>query len=235
MQRNIADFESRARKLVEGVSPDLGTVPPDVAAKMLNDRLSDAKDAETRSAVAARRLGEAVRNRAMADTALGEALGVLATLVAELPPGLKPADFLAHVHERDRLLLSLTERRMQLIAQSDGHSEESLRSDLATFDADRAEAALKSLTEEDEKLDQEAREVFAEHDRAVRDRAAWEQGIGAEVAVQQRRNAEAELAAASREWAVLKLGALLMETSSNATELVSKIRWYPEQLPFSKL
>jgi chromosome segregation protein len=85
-----------------------------------------------------------------------------------------------------------------------------LRSDLAAFDADSAAAALKALAGEDERLDQEAQEVFAAHDRAARQRVVLEQGVGAEVAVQQRRNAEAELALVAREWAVLKLGSLLI-------------------------
>jgi chromosome segregation protein len=47
----------------------------------------------------------------------------------------------------------------------------------------------------------------------VRRRAEAEQGMGAEVAVQQQSSAEVELLAASREWLILKFGALLVATA----------------------
>ena len=72
---------------------------------------------------------------------------------------------------------------------------------------------LKTLAEEEAGLDREAQEVFATYDREMRERAALEQGIGAELALQQRRSAEAELTTAAREWTVLKLGALLIGTT----------------------
>jgi uncharacterized protein YhaN len=78
------------------------------------------------------------------------------------------------------------------------------------FDADQAEVALNELAAEEDVLDRQAQEVFAERDRLVRELATLEQGVGAEIALQQRRNAEAELLDAAREWMVLKLGALLI-------------------------
>lgn len=210
MQRNINNFEVPATKLIESLAPDLAKMPGDVAMKVLNDRLSEAKATETRRNVAAKRLAEEARAKTEADVVFREAEVALAALAAELPVGLDPAEFLARAGEREKLLHALAERRSQLIAQADGHSEENLRYGLAAFDADSAEAALKALAGEDERLEQEAREVFAAHDRAVRQRAGYEQGVGAEVAAQQRRNAEAELAILAREWAVLKLGSLLI-------------------------
>jgi len=210
MKRNITNFEARTKALVENLAPDLATMPSDAAAKILNDRLSQAKVAEARKTEAAGRLDEATRNRETADAAFRDAVTSLEALAAQLPNGTDLNEFLLRIGERDGLLRTLADRRVQLIAQADGHNEESLRSDLASFDPDQAEAALKALSGDDERLDQEAREVFAARDRKLRERAQWEQGIGAEVAVQQRRSAEAELAIAAREWVVLKLGALFI-------------------------
>lgn len=210
MKRNITNFEAHTKALVEKLAPDLATMPSDAAAKILNDRLSQAKVAEARKTGAAGRLDEATRNREMTDAAFRDAGTSLEALAAQLPNGTDLNEFLLRIGERDGLLRTLADRRVQLIAQADGHDEESLRSDLASFDPDQAAAALKALSGDDERLDQEAREVFAARDRKLRERAQWEQGIGAEVAVQQRRSAEAELAIAAREWVVLKLGALFI-------------------------
>lgn len=213
MQRNIEDFEGRAKNLLEGIAPDLTTLPADAAVKALNERVATARAAESWKAESARRLTETVRAREEADIAFAEADAALATLAAKLPPDSDLADLLARLTQHDDLLDALNERRTQLIAQAEGHDEDRLRADLATFNSDEAEATLKALTEEDEALDSEAQEVFAAHDRAVRERAALERGVGAEIAAQQRRNAEAELIAVSREWMVLKLGALLISTA----------------------
>jgi chromosome segregation protein len=210
MQRNINNFEVPAMKLMESLAPDLAKMPGDVAMKVLNDRLSEAKATETRRNVAAKRLAEEAAARTKADGEFREAEVALAGLAGELPAGFDPAEFLTRVGERDKLFDGLDQLRSQLIAQADGHSEENLRSDLASFDGDSAEGALKALAAEDERLDHEAREVFADRDRAVRRRAELERGVGAEVAAQQRRNAEAELAILAREWAVFKLGSLLI-------------------------
>jgi len=210
MQRDITKFEARAKTLVDDLAPDLATMPADEAAKALNERLSQAKVAEARRAEAAGRLAEATRNRVLSDVALHDATAAVTALASQLPNGTDLAEFLNLSGERDKLLGMLADRRIQLIAQADGHNEESLRTDLATYDPDQAEAALKALSVDDERLDQEAREVFSAQDRRVRERAQWEQGVGAEVALQQRRSAEAELAIAAREWVVLKLGAVFI-------------------------
>jgi uncharacterized protein YhaN len=210
MQRDITKFEARTKTLVDALASDLATMPADAAAKVLNDRLSQAKVAEARKTEAAGRLGEATRNREIADSDIHAAAVAVEALAAQLPTGTDLAEFLNLSGERDKLLGMLADRRVQLIAQADGHNEESLRTDLASYDPDQAEAALKILSGDDERLDQEAREVFSAQDRKFRERAQWEQGVGAELALQQRRSAEAELAIAAREWVVLKLGAVFI-------------------------
>jgi uncharacterized protein YhaN len=137
----------------------------------------------------------------------------LSVVAAKLPPGTDLTDLVTRLTERDVLFDSLRERRMHLMTQGEGYGETQLRADLADFNSDDVESKLEVLSEEDQDLEREAQEVYAAHDQAVRGRATAEQGIGAEVAAQQHASAEAELMEASREWAVLKLGALLLGTA----------------------
>ena len=75
----------------------------------------------------------------------------------------------------------------------------------------RADLELADLADAEARLAQEDREAFAELKSAREKREAWSAGSGAEIAMQERRNAEAELREAAREWAVLKIGALIIE------------------------
>jgi len=213
MQRNIDTFESQANGLLSDISSDLLAMPKDVAVKVLNDRLIAARTAETRRAEMRRRLLEITRVREEADAALTEAEGALAALAAKLPPDTNLNELIRRLTERNNLLDSLKDRRAQLIAQADGYDEATLRAELADFNSDEVESSLKILTDEEQTLEREAQEVFAMHGQAIRERAAAEQGIGAEVSAQQRASAEVELIEASREWTVLKLGALLIGTA----------------------
>jgi uncharacterized protein YhaN len=109
-------------------------------------------------------------------------------------------------------LESLEERRKHLITQGDGHDEAHLRAELANFNADEVQSRVQILIEEEQALEREGQEVFAAHEHALRERDAAEQGMGAELAAQQRASAEAELIETSREWTVLKFAALLLGT-----------------------
>ena len=82
--------------------------------------------------------------------------------------------------------------------------------EMNAFDPDAATATLKELERRDEDLGQQEKDRYAERDRLQRKREEFESGIGAEAAVQQRRNAEAELVDAARRWAVLKAASVLL-------------------------
>jgi hypothetical protein len=85
MQRNLEAFEREVKDLVREIGPDLATLPPDAAVKMLNDRLTAARAAESRRTETQRRLVDTTRARQEADTALSEAEATLAILTAQLP------------------------------------------------------------------------------------------------------------------------------------------------------
>ncbi|MBM3758246.1 MAG: hypothetical protein FJW38_30255 [Acidobacteria bacterium] len=210
MQRDIDRFEEQIAPLVESIAPDLRSLPSNLAMERLNELLASALRAEARR-------GDATKRLAVASDALKnfrdrhqQARDRLLTLATKLPPSTDLPDLLQRLAQRDNITTALAERKGQVVVQGDGFSEDQLRSDLATFDADQADAALKTLETDDENLDGQAKIIFAEQDRELRKRQDLEQGIGAELAIQMRRNAETELLDAAREWTVLTLGSLLI-------------------------
>jgi len=195
------------------IAPDLAGLPADVAVKMLNDRLTAARAAETRRTESQQRLTKIIRAREGADVALTEADRALEAVAEKLPKNADLKGMLDRLTERDDLLDGLEERQTQLIAQAEGYDEDKLRAELNDLNSDEVESILAVLENEEQELEREMQEIFAAHSEAVRRRAEAEQGMGAEVAVQQQSSAEVELLAASREWLVLKFGALLIDTA----------------------
>jgi uncharacterized protein YhaN len=213
MHRIVEGFESDTKHLLIDIASDLEALPADTAVKVLNDRLIAARHAETRLNESQRRLTEIIRAREDADISVTQSDRELASLRAKLSADVDPSDFLGRLTERDNLVDALQDLETQLIAQADGYDEDKLRAELIDFNSDEVESALRMLAGEEQNLEREAQEVFAAHAHAIRERAEAEQGIGAEVAAQQRSSAEAELITASREWLVLKFGALLVGTA----------------------
>ena len=205
MQRDVDAFECDVKNLAGAISPDLATLPADAAVKLLNDRVTDARAAESRKTETHRRLVEAIRAREEADIALKYAEVGLAALSAELPPGCDPAELLDRLRKQNRLSEALGEHRVNLITQGEGYDEAHLRAELEYFNADDVELKLQILSEEEQSLEREVQEVFAAHEQALRECSAAEQGMGARLAAQQRASAETELIEMSREWAVLGL------------------------------
>ena len=181
--------------------------------RILNERLTTARTDESRKTETSRRLLEMTRAREEANSVLAKTDAALASVAAKLPSNCDLADLLVRLTERDNLFNSLEEHRRHLIMQAEGYDEAKLRADLVDFNPDDVDSKLQVLNDQEQVLEREAQEVFAAHDQALRERAASEQGVGAEVAVQERASAEAELIQASRQWAVLKFGALLLGTA----------------------
>ena len=99
---------------------------------------------------------------------------------------------------------------LRLADLADGVDEARLVEEMNAFDPDGAAASLTELERRDEELGLEEKERYAERDRLQRKREEFESSIGAEAALQQRRNAEAELVDAARRWAVLKAASALL-------------------------
>ena len=213
LQQAVQEYDQHVKILLQSTAPDLVTLAPDAAVKLLNQRLVAVRAAHAQKAESRRRLAAIVLARKNAAVTLAEAERALVKGVAHLPSGIDLENLSRRLAERDRLRAALHEHRTQLISQAEGYEEAKLRADLIDFNPEEVEAALRVLAEEQQILEQEAQQLFADHAQAVRERDAAEHGMGAEVAAQQRSSAEAELIAASREWLVLKLGALLLGTA----------------------
>ncbi|SEB93226.1 Uncharacterized protein YhaN [Rhizobiales bacterium GAS191] len=212
MRRDNLDFERRTMELMRALAPDLVEAPAQIATKALHERAAAAAQAAARRRDYDTRLSSAIETDRLADEGLAEARAALAGLAAEAGLG-ESGSLQAVLMRLDRhaaLRAELRDRHENMLSLADGLDEESIKTELAGFDADTLEQRLSELERETERLELESKESFAEHDREVRRRAALELGAGAELAAQKRRNAEGELAAAARDWAVLKLGALLL-------------------------
>jgi uncharacterized protein YhaN len=212
MQRNLDDFERRAKLLADELAPDLVALSADAVAKALSDRLAAAKTAETRRKEAQRRRDGAVAVCKECEVAAAQANATLEGLVASagLAAGTDLQELIGGLNGKAALQEELRQQRARLVEQGDGHDEQRLRAELATFDADRVEADLALLAQEDDELDREGKEVYAARDHDARERQKLESGTGAELAAQQRSMAETALLASAHDWKVLKLGALLL-------------------------
>lgn len=219
IRRDRDAYAAAVARLVDSVGPDLTALPPSAAIRTLHERLQQARDALARRNALALQRDEAVRRRQATEAAAAQANEALARHLAERRPGLDPAAIpeIEALHgrlvTRSRLRAELAARRAELTRAADGVPEVTLRGDLSAISADEIEAALARLAMEDEAQDQEGRVVFADRDRGERRRGELEGGIGAELALAQRKAAEAELQANARQWAVLKLAHLMLGTA----------------------
>lgn len=210
MKREMEAFETRVRSLAGELAPDLLESAPDRAVKELQARLSAARGEGVRrdqARLAVRRAGEGV---AEAAARRQKAEAEVAALKDRLPGGEAAPDLIAALSRREELARILAERRSQLNVRGEGVSEELIRADLAGFEVDHAAAKLEELATDEERLEQAGRDVYAELELKRRERRELEGGMGAEVALQLRRNAETDLAGSAHDWAVLKIAGLLL-------------------------
>jgi uncharacterized protein YhaN len=210
IQRDMNDFETKARALIQRCAPAHADLPPEAAARLLNERLVEARTAETKRRAAAERGETARRALDEARARHGRAEETMATRAASLPLGSDAIALLAREDERARVADALRQHRLRLADLADGVDEARLIEDMNALDPDAAAASLTELERRDEELGLEEKERYAERDRLQRRRGEFETSIGAEAALQQRRNAEAELMDAARHWAVLKAASALL-------------------------
>lgn len=227
LSRDMEAYRAGADALVAALAPDLVGLPSTAAMKALHGRLGEAQERRARRTDLERRRREAAEALAAAEAARGTASAALAGHLAEVRaesraetraehpdgPAEEPAALHARLTARRALRQALESRRADLARVSDGVAEAELRADLAGTSPDAIEAALRGLALEEEALDQRGKAAFADRDRAERRREELAGGTGAELALAQRKAAEAELAGEARRWAVLRLAGLLIGTA----------------------
>ena len=213
MERDVAAFEARLREVAGRLCSEFASASAEAQLQALQDRLEAAKAAQVRKTHAAEREAEAQETIQRASAELKSAETALHEMATVFPDG---ADLNAELHrltKRDRLDEQLVERRQQLAVQGEGLAEATLREELRTFDPDAAEARIAELETEEARLEDERLAVHTDRERGIERREALEMGTGAESAAQDKATAEAELAAAARDWMVLKLGALMIQAA----------------------
>lgn len=215
MKRDAGAFERGVAALAAKAAPDLAEGNPDAHLRAIVQRLTQAREAQARRTELARRIDEArslareaVDAKAAADrdvTLLAHKAGLAADSDLE--------DLARNLSTRDAIEAGLRKRREELANAADGRDEASLREALSLYDPDSAETDLARLKEEDRTLDRSGQEAFAGAREAAQRLDAREGSVDAEVAIQQRRNAEAEMSEAARDWVVLSLAAGMIGTA----------------------
>jgi uncharacterized protein YhaN len=213
MLRDAEAFRQGVRDLTSAIAADLADLPPETVPKKLNDRLTEARAAATRRAETLRRRDRAAEALEAARRDAEAASAALADAAAALPDGADLRALLDRVAERDRLRADLAAKCEHFLALGEKGDEAALRQELAEYEPDAAKAQIAGFEEEESRLQHEINAAFAELDREQRRRAELEGGVGAEIAALEQRIAAAELAACAREWAVLKLGSLLISAA----------------------
>jgi uncharacterized protein YhaN len=216
IRRDMDAFRANASALVEALAPDLADGPPTGAVRTLHARLVAAQAREARRAELDRRLEEAEAARRAAADLRDAARAALTRQVAEALPDLAEAStpdievLFGRLSARETLQAELLRLRGSLAGAADGLPEAELRGGLEALPPEAVEAELARLAMEAEEQEERGRVIFADRDRAERRRAELEGGTGAELALAERKAAEADLQAAARSWAVLRLAGMML-------------------------
>ncbi|WP_457105734.1 AAA family ATPase [Methylobacterium sp. P5_C11] len=216
IRRDMEGFRATAAALVGDLAPDLADATPAGAIRTLHGRLVAAQAREARRAELDRRRDEAETAHGGAADLRDAARTALGRLVAGALPDLAEAAvtdieiLFARLSAREQLRAEHLRLRGSLAGAADGVPEAELRDSLATLASEAIEAELARLALEADEQAERGQVIFADRDRAERRRAELEGGTGAELALADRKAAEADLQTAARSWAVLRLAGLML-------------------------
>lgn len=215
MTRDIGNFDEEIEALIGELGAGSDLDDPQAALRGLVQGLEQTIQSRTIRTESVRHLKQAEALLADREAAHAAASADLAALSTKLPAVDREelADLAQRLAARDAIEATLTTRRAELANTAEGREEASLREALAEVDLDSVEAELARLAEEDHALDLAGQQAFADRRQAEVRLAEVEGATGAEIALQQRRNAETEIVDSAREWLVLKFGARMIETA----------------------
>lgn len=215
LQGEIGSFEAEVADLVAAVAPDLADHPADLAVTAIERRLAAAHDAETRRKSAAARLARAEAALKGAEQDLAEADRHLDILTAAA--GLERGDDLAARAATRVRAEELEARAAALLDQigrlADGRDEAAVREEVAAIDPDVVAVSRQEHAAARAFHDEEVTRLYAERQEAIRLRDERGSGNAADLDWQAKRAAEAELAVAARDWAVLRTASLMIDAA----------------------
>ena len=211
MKREMQAFEHSTNAILLQLNmSDPGLGGPDATIKMLSNKLTQAQQIETKANVARERLEDATRKVAAADRIARGATERLEVLAADLPSDGILREQLSNLETREKVQERLRQRRETLVPLSRGESEAGLREALTSFDEDAALAEIEELKRQDTQDNDSENKVYAELADKQKELTTLEVGVGAELALQTRKNAEAELTKNARAWLIKRLGQILL-------------------------
>ena len=211
MQRNVEAFAEDACALVVEIAADLAAAGAHDAVNRLSQRLTQARQQHVRQAEASKRLAacDAAVQKSVARRLKAEA--DLSALLQRIGSDMEPA-VLADLFGRQRSHLDTLGGLRAMLDEADGtHGESTVRAELSSFDPDAAEAEKIALDTRLAELDRAGQELFARAEELRRKLRDAEGRTSAELANQQKQNAEAELQQAAHDWAVLKIAGVLLD------------------------
>jgi uncharacterized protein YhaN len=210
MKRDMTAFEERTSALLLQLhEPDLG-IGADAAIKMIFDRLSKAQQIEAKANMAQTRAKELESKVIEAEGKVLNAEKTLEFHCADLPSSDSRIQQISALEDREAVLERLRGRRQTLLPLNRGQSEIELRQALESFDEVGVIAEIEELKIKETQHNQQENETFASLRHAEGELERLECGVGAEIALQLRKNAEAELIEDTRTWAVKRLAQLLL-------------------------
>lgn len=211
MKRDMQTFEDSTKAmLLQLEMTDPGVGGPDATVTMLSNKLTQAQQIETKASVARDRLDDATGKVAAAERTARAAASNLESLTADLPNAGSLSEQIGYLEVREKVHERLRQRRETLAPLSRGETESFLRDALTSFDEDGALAEIEELKRQDAQYNDSENKAYAELSDKERELATLEVGVGAEIALQMRKNAEAELTQNARAWAIKRLGQILL-------------------------
>jgi uncharacterized protein YhaN len=213
MKRDVNHFEEKLSALLAAVAQDLAELPPTHAVKVLNDRAEAVRIASAQRRDAAAALEDAEQKVARLKEELDARITARDHHLAGCPEDTDPAALLKRLEERDRLSDELKACRRRLSEVAVDVDEDRLHQDLENFDPERAVMDIEASRQEEERVDGEMSEVFANLSAKRREREHLDTAAGAERAAFARNAAEVEIIEVARQWVVLKLASTLLSAA----------------------
>jgi chromosome segregation protein len=210
MDRNIKEFEQEVNRLTQLIAPELPQLPPvdqairlsDIVSKQARQQLlyetAESKVEQESSSV------ETTERNADRDSRLVQ------TRMSELALTGEPVATLERLERATAIRSRIIAARSTLIAQSDGLPEDQLRSELSGFDSQATLTEIQVLAQSFPAQDAAINQVFSDKSAQEKALSDVESGSGAEVALQQMKNAEVEIESAARDYLTLALSSNML-------------------------
>lgn len=210
MKRDMQTFEARTTALCAQLGELEMGLGADATIKTIAGRLSKALQTESMARVANQRVTDLGAQIVTAEANLASAQETFDALSSGIPDSRHRSEQIAELEAREAILKTLQQQRQTLVPLSRGKAEAELRSSLGSFDDATAAAEIEELSGRHSQLGHDENEVFANQREAENQLAVLENGTGAEVALQMKKNAETQLVQCARDWCVKRIAHMLL-------------------------